>query len=100
MKALADWGFGSPAEPKYGHCHVTMMTGLTAKDGPDFSTIDLEKFPDDREAAIALQVMIDRIQTLQPLLDEVDRRAEKMGTENGFEIFIDAEMWERIKSAV
>ena len=41
-----------------------------------------------------------RLKALQPLLDEIDRRADKIGTEHGFEVFIDAEMWEQIKDAL
>lgn len=93
VKALADWGFGSPNDQKYGHCHVIMTTGLTAKDGPDFSTIDLEPIPDYSAA-------LKRLQALQPLLDEVDRRGGKMDPESGFEVFIDADMWEQIKDAL
>ena len=41
-----------------------------------------------------------RLKALQPLLDEVDRRADKMGAEHGFEVFIDSAMWEQIKDAL
>jgi hypothetical protein len=90
VKALADWGFGSPNDPNYGHCHITMTTGLTAKDGPDFSVIGLESFPTDIS-----------ISHLRPLLDEVARRGEKMGGDgSSFTVTIDAEMWEQIKDHV
>ena len=41
-----------------------------------------------------------RLKALQPLLDEVDRRAAKVGAEHGFEVFIGAELWEQIKDAL
>ncbi|HET8687512.1 MAG TPA: hypothetical protein VFM18_12730 [Methanosarcina sp.] len=44
VKGLADFCFGSPNDPRYGHYHVMLTTSLTAKDGMDISTLNLEPF--------------------------------------------------------
>lgn len=43
VKALADFCFGSPNDPTYGHCHVALTTSLTAKDGLDVTALKLER---------------------------------------------------------
>lgn len=89
VKALADWGFGSPNDPDYGHCHVAMTTGLTAKDGPDFSTIGLEKFPQEAMEA--------RLRALQPLFNEIQQCSHRTSVYGDFNINVDARLWAQIK---
>jgi hypothetical protein len=45
VKTLADWAFESQDHPKWGSAWLAMVTGLTAKDGPQFL---LEKLPPSR----------------------------------------------------
>lgn len=41
VRTLADWGFGGPDDPKWGSAWLAMVTGLTAKDGPEFKLTPL-----------------------------------------------------------
>ena len=45
--ALADWAFGSKDDPRWGTAWIAMTTGLSAKDGPQFT---LELLPTDDTA--------------------------------------------------
>lgn len=49
VKTLADWAFGGKNHPKYGTYWVSIVTGLTAKDGPKF-TLEALTLPTDNSA--------------------------------------------------
>ncbi len=54
VKTLADWAFGDKDHPKYGVYWVSIVTGLTAKDGPKF-TLEALATPLDDSALQARQ---------------------------------------------
>ena len=58
VRALADLCFGSPNDPKYGHCHVALTTSLTAKDGivVELEPLPVAQQPQKAEAAEPLSV--------------------------------------------
>lgn len=47
VSTLADWAFGSKDDPRWGTAWIAMTTGLSAKDGPQFT---LELLPTDDTA--------------------------------------------------
>lgn len=53
VKALADFSFGGPNDPQWGVAHICMTQGLTAKDGLDILSLDLEPLASAQAAPAA-----------------------------------------------